>query len=182
MTTEERRNDEETQPETHDLFLPGNTEEKNEAEAVDISDELAVEEVFDTQQSDGHTHNPHLAQDQGLTYTPPVDPPIVPGDDPQGAEIAAGFDTQMETDEPRPEKIPPRIDDNRLDLQNDIQRLLRYNSETRHLTDLKIQVKAGGLVRLLGTVPTQADRGLVETIIGEIDSVAEIENHLQVSA
>ncbi len=45
----------------------------------------------DTQHGDGTAYYPLKAQQQGLVYVPPDDPPILPSDDPQGIEIAAGF-------------------------------------------------------------------------------------------
>ena len=49
---------------------------------------------------DGETDDANVASEEGLTYIPPVDPPVVPDpDDPQGARIASGFGLSAE-DEP----------------------------------------------------------------------------------
>ncbi len=140
---------------------------------------MAREEVFDTQQGEGHTYNPYVAQDQGLTYTPPSDPPTLPSDDPQGAEVAAGFAPSMEDANPDAEILPSRVDNKDLDLLDDINLTLRTNSETGHLANIKVQVK-DGIVTLLGTVPAEEDIGRVHAIVAELDGVDEVRNHLEV--
>ena len=37
------------------------------------------------------TTDPNVAAQEGLPWVPPIDPPVVPSRDPQGAEVAAGF-------------------------------------------------------------------------------------------
>jgi hypothetical protein len=173
-----------TDRQTNDNDVPESTEERLyriEADDVDIEEELAVDELIDTQHGEGHTYNPQQAAEQGLTYTPPSDPPVVPSeDDLQGAEIAAGFATSIEDSDPGVELLPPRVDNNDLDLQDDIYAALRNNSETAHLTDIEIQVDQG-VVSLLGTVFSQDDVPLVYAIVRELDGVAEVRNHLTIA-
>jgi osmotically-inducible protein OsmY len=149
-----------------------------EDEDVDIESELAQEEVYDTQHSEGSTHNPFVADQQGLSYSPPTDPPVLPSEeDPQGAEIAAGFAPSMEDTNPDTEDLPPRTEDMDLDLRDDIYTALADNSETQNLNNIKVQVEAG-VVDLLGTVPSQQDMALVYEIVQGLDGVREIRNHL----
>jgi hypothetical protein len=149
-------------------------------ELLGVEFDLATEELFKTQQGDGHTYNPFHAQDQGLTYTPPTDPPVLPTDDSQGVEIAAGFALCMENSFPNAECLPPTVDNNDLDLLNDIYLALHYNSETGHLTNVKVQVNEG-VVSLLGTVFSEDDIGLVHEIVRGLEGVVGIRNHLQVA-
>src|SRR4249919_184993 len=51
--------------------------------------ELAVEGPVDTQHSDGSAYYPLEADQQGLVYIPPDDPPVLPSDDPQGIEMGS---------------------------------------------------------------------------------------------
>ncbi len=173
-----------TDRQTSDNDVPKASEERQyriEADDVDIEEELAVDELIDTQHGEGRTHNPQQASEQGLTYTPPTDPPVVPSeDDLQGAEIAAGFAPSMEDTDPDAEVLPPREDNNDLDVRADIYQALRNNSETAHLTDIKIQVDQG-VVSLLGTVSSQDDIPLVYVIVSELDGVVEVRNHLTVA-
>jgi hypothetical protein len=166
--------------ETHDLFISADTAEKKEAADANIAADLADEQYFKTKDSEGHTYNPQQAWEQGLTYTPPTDPPVLPSeDDPQGAEVAAGFAPNMEESNPTFEILPPNVDNNDLDLRDDIYLALRNNSETGHLTNVKVQVYQG-MVNLLGAVFDEDDISLVHDIVQELDGVVSIKNNLQV--
>lgn len=149
-------------------------------EAVQPAHDLAQEEAFDTQHSDGHTYNPHHAQDQGLTYTPPVDPPTLPAEqDPQGTEIATGFTTTLEAEKARRENLPPRVVDNDYELEERIQGLLRKSSETAGLNELEVHV-IDGTVYLQGTVKINRDIPLIYDIVSELPNVATVKSNLRV--
>jgi hypothetical protein len=149
---------------------------------VDFEEDLTTERAFDTQQGEGHTFDPWKAEDQGLTYTPPSDPPVVPSeDDPQGAEIAAGFAPSMEASDADVEDLPERVDDRDLDLEEDIYEALRYNSETRDLRDIRVYVH-NGIVSLFGTVPGDEDLAQVYNIVGDLEGVIRINNEIQVGS
>lgn len=148
--------------------------ERIEADDVDIEEDLAPEQVFDTQHGAGHTYNPQHAADQGLTYTPPTDPPVVPSrDDPQGAEIAAGFAPSLEESGPDVRDLPSQVENNDPDLQEDIHQMLRYNSETAHLKDIQVQV-VRGVVTLRGTVLNENDIGVLYDIVNDLEGVVEV--------
>lgn len=149
-------------------------------EAVNGADaDLAAEEVYDTQHTDGHTYNPYTAQEQGLVYTPPSDPPVLPSDGPQGAEVAAGFAPSMAESDPDVEVLPSHVDNNDADLAEDVLTALRVNSETSTLDDIHVAVRAG-VVRLSGTVSTESDLALAEQIVAYLDGVRTVVNHLEV--
>lgn len=167
---------------------PSLTEERFEqiAELMDDEDaeverDLATEEMYDTQHGDGHTYNPQQAWEQGLTYTPPDDPPILPSDDPQGADIAAGFAPSLEESNPDSEMLPSELNRNDVAVQDTIYRALRLNSETAELTTVSVRVHNGSVV-LLGTVPTERDIALVDEIVVELDGVDNLDNRLEVAA
>ncbi len=167
--------------ETNDLLIDHNKFEAEEAKEANIEAELAKEEKFDTQHSDGHTLNPYHAQEQGLTYTPPTDPPVQRGDDPQGAEIATGYAPSMEAGEVEARKVPARVDDNDFDLLEKIDLALRNNSETGHLTDVEIKVE-NGVATLSGTVPSEQDIATLYAVVSDLDGVAAVDNKLRVTA
>ncbi len=165
--------------ESNDLLSMPNPEEKEEAEEDNINADLAQDDLVDTQHSDGHTYNPRIASDQGLTYTPPHDPAVLPSeDDPQGAEIAAGYAPSMEETDPDRERLPRAVDNNDLDLLDNVYEALNNNSETAHLDNIKVQVN-NKIVYLLGTVETQDDVGRVHTIVNSLDGIRAIRNNLQ---
>jgi alkanesulfonate monooxygenase SsuD/methylene tetrahydromethanopterin reductase-like flavin-dependent oxidoreductase (luciferase family) len=180
MKDEEARDygeDEEEFPPDSDERLEGFEEED-----VDLEEDLVEEEAFDTQHGEGHTFDPYEADDQGLTYTPPTDPPIMLVDeDETGVEIAAGFAQSMEEIEPSVEDLPENVKNNDLDIQQNIEQALRYNSETMHLNNVHVEV-TDGIVTLTGTVPTMDDLGLVYEIVYDMEGVVEVRNDLETEA
>jgi hypothetical protein len=148
-------------------------------EDTDWEEDLATGALIDTQHGQGHTYNPTEAWDQGLTYTPPDDPPVLPGDNPQGVEIAAGFAPSMAQSNPDEEELPPGVDNNDDDLAEDIYVTLRNTSETSTLADAIIIAVEDGLVTLTGTVETEADIALVYEVVSAVEGVVDIEIDLQ---
>lgn len=167
--------------ESLDLIQFEHSLEELEGQDEDFEADLAIEHdsLFKTKHTDGHTNNPYLAWEQGLTYTPPDDPATLPSDDLQGVEVAAGFAPSMEEADPDVEDLPPNVDNNDLDLLDDIYIALHNNSETGHLTNIKIQVDQG-VVNLLGTVSSEDDIAVVYDIVSDLDGVVEILDNLQV--
>jgi hypothetical protein len=153
-------------------------------EVLELQDELDDEDdswgdLIDTAHTDGSTENVHLSMDQGLVYTPPVDPPVIPSDDPQGIEIAAGFAPSMDDTDLEAEDLPDRVDDNDADLEDQIRNALRYSSETTTLDNVRVYVR-NGIVYLRGTVDTDEDADIVEDLVLDIDGVMDVENELEV--
>jgi hypothetical protein len=152
-------------------------------ELLELQDELegddSLGDIIDSAHSDGSTENVQVAMDQGLVYTPPTDPPVVPSDDLQGAEIAAGFASNID-DNIEVANLPERVDDNDSDAEDDIRKALHYNSETTHLDDVRVYVR-GGVAYLRGSVLDEDDSALVENFIRDMDVVDEIQNELEVA-
>ena len=87
----------------------------------------------------------------------------------------------MADSDPDVERLPPRVDNNDLDLLDDAYEALHTNSETAHLDNIKVQVN-NRVVYLLGTVDTQDDVGRVYSIVNDLNGIRAIRNNLQVSA
>jgi len=169
--------------------------ERDEFDAIGPIEEVSLEEleereymarlaadadgIIDTAHTDGSTTNPQEAQEQGLVYTPPDDPPVIPSDDLQGIEIAAGFASSMEEANLDVERLPARVDNQDLDLEDDIATALRFNSETSHLTGIRHAVREG-IVFLAGTVESDDDIAVVDYLIRDIDGVVDVRNNLEV--
>jgi len=150
-----------------------------DAQEDEAEEDLADRDHYDTQHGDGHTYDVGLAMDQGLTYTPPTDPPVLPSQDREGLDIAAGFALSMEDSDPDVERLPEGVDDNDLDLEDDVYEAIRFNSETQNLTD--VRVRAGnGVVALFGTVPDDQDLERLIELIEDLDGVHRVLNHLMV--
>jgi hypothetical protein len=154
-------------------------------EILELQDELDDEDttmgdLIDTAHSDGSTDNVQLSMDQGLVYEPPYDPPVIPSDDLQGVEIAAGFASSMEDTDLDVEDFPDRVDDNDSDLEEQVRTAIRYNSETTILDNIRVYVR-NGIVYLRGTVDTDDDADRVEELVLDIDGVMDVENELEVT-
>ncbi len=135
----------------------------------------------DTQHGDGTAYYPLKAQQQGLVYIPPDDPPILPSDDLQGIEIAAGFGKEVMYDDPRAEDTPDRLAGSNWDLQARIETVLRKSSLTNQMNGVKVAVE-DGTVYLSGEVETLDDIDVVCSVVQEIDGVADIEEELIVTS
>jgi BON domain len=153
-------------------------------EILELQDDLEGDDylgdIRDTAHSDGSTDNVQVAMDQGLVWDPPTDPPVVPSDDLQGAEIAAGFGQSIEESDLETRNLPDRVDDNDSDLETDIREALRYNSETTHLGDVRVYVR-NGIVYLRGTVPGDDDLSIIDEFIRDVDHVRGVRNELEVA-
>lgn len=154
--------------------------EELEEALEEMADDAVIDNPIDTQHTDGSTDDPYVAQDQGLVYDPPADPPVLPSDDLQGARIATGFASSMEESNPDVEDLPAAVDNQDSDLAEDIIVSLRNNSETSHLHHIRVFVR-DGVVGLSGTVFSADDLGIVEEQIRDLDGVVEVINELEVA-
>lgn len=135
----------------------------------------------DTQHGDGTAYYPLEAQQQGLVYVPPDDPPILPSDDPQGIEIAAGFAKESQFEDPRGEDVPERLVGGDWDLQARIESVLHKSSLTNQMTEVQVEVE-DGIVYLSGKVDTLDDIDVVCSVIQQIDGVVDVEEELIVTS
>jgi hypothetical protein len=153
-------------------------------ELLELQEELegddSLGDIIDTAHTDGSTENVQMAMEQGLVYTPPYDPPVVPSDDLQGVEIGAGFASSIEDGEVEVDELSDLEDDNDAEVENDLRRALHVNSETTHLDDVRIYVR-DGIAYLRGTVVDEDDLSLVEEFIRDLDAVDDIRNELEVA-
>ncbi len=139
-----------------------------------------TDDVVDTRHTDGSTDNPVLAQEQGLVYLPPSDPPVLPSDDRQNVEIAAGFATSIEETEPGVVELPAHVAGNDLDLEQTIRETLHNNSETANLDGIRLSVR-DGIVFLAGRVETLEEITIVDEMLRDLRGVRDVRNHLDVA-
>jgi hypothetical protein len=152
-----------------------------EEEDMPWDEDPDVQEIMGNERGTGQTYETLEAAEEGLSYTPPRDPPTVPSrDDPQGSEIAAGFAPSMEDSDPDREELPDRIDRSDLEIQEDVGLALRYNSETADLTEVSAFVNRG-VVSLFGSVPSEDDIALVSDIVSDLEGVVDVISHLEVA-
>jgi hypothetical protein len=183
--TEEPLDDDELNEDLNDAyetpFIEVSLEEMEEENELRRREhELEIDGPIDTQHGDGSAYYAYEAIKQGLVYTPPDDPPVIPGNGFQDAEMAAGFGQSMEEeDDPRGEEMPAQFANSDYDLEEKINAALRKNSETSTFTDIQVDVE-DGVVYLSGQVETLDDVDILVTVIRDLDGVVDVEENLEV--
>lgn len=149
-------------------------EEETEGE----EEQPIVERLYELEPEDDITTDPLEAMGEGYPYAPPTDPPIVPSDDLEGAEVAVGFAPSMEDSNPDEEILPPRAERGDLELEQHVCTVLRNNGETQNLTDIKVSV-CDGVVFVRGIVQSDSDIAIMDDIVNDLDGVMEVRNYLR---
>jgi hypothetical protein len=172
-------------PEGHEFNIDDNEETGiNESGLQDYERDLAVEYRIKTKYSDGSTWNPSETMsetnNQGLVYTPPDDPPVIPSDDLEGVEVGIGFAPSLLETNPDELDLPEAVDNQDWDLVEDVERALRMSSYTSHLDDIHIEVE-DGVVTVRGTVPTMDDLGRAEQMISDLPGVRDVISEVELS-
>jgi osmotically-inducible protein OsmY len=85
----------------------------------------------------------------------------------------------VEETDPDDIDLPPSVDNNAFDLQEDIYITIRNNSETSNLAD-RIRVNVvDGVVILEGIVPDDLDVANIDDIVSDLEGVEELDNRLE---
>lgn len=176
-------------PEGHDVeendidFEPAVGADDFEDEMQEYEEDLAEGYVIKTQRTDGSTWNPietmGQTHNQGLVYTPPDDPPVVPGGL-ENVEMGVGYAPSAIESNPDVRDLPEAVDNQDWDLVEDIGEMMRMSSHLSHLDDIHIEVE-DGVVTVRGTVPTMNDLGLVESFISDMPGVMDVISEVELS-
>jgi hypothetical protein len=148
--------------------------ELGEVGSVDlVQDEERLELLEDRELRSGETDDPFIAAEEGLTYVAPVDPPVVPSSDPQGAVIAAGFGSSASEDPfdanhhssllPAEDEMTARVRE----------ALLGNASTTQFAESIEIDTE-GGTVYLRGVVDDVDDSDNLEEVVSQVSGVTEV--------
>ena len=146
---------------------------------VDSPESLEMLEDLDARADE--TNDPNLAAEEGMTYIPPVDPPVVPSSDPEGAVVAAGFATSARD-------VPYDADHHQGFLSAEDERTdrvreaLRADATTTEFADrLEIETEAG-VVTIRGTVEDLDDDDNVVAVASSVTGVDEVVDELEIAA
>jgi hypothetical protein len=153
---------------------PAGVDQPDEDPAENL--ELLVEDEL----RDGETDDPNEAAEEGFTWVPPVDPPIV-ADERGDAVVAAGFGTTAE-DEPfdADHHAAPLSPYDEVEAR--VLEALRADAATSSLVDgLEVDAE-GGVIRVAGEVPGIDDEDEVVRVIEEVSGVREVESRVTVGA
>jgi hypothetical protein len=99
-------------------------------------------------------------------YTPPIDPPVLPGGD-EGIHVAVGFGTSSEEEASR--ESAPRGDQ---EIRDEALLALRQGADTTALA-LDVDVRQG-VVYLRGSVPLAMDAERAATVISYVPGVVDV--------
>lgn len=151
-----------------------------------VSDDLPDEEDVDTldmltelELRDGETSDVTEAVEEGMTYVPPIDPPVVPSDTYDGAEVASGFG-ESALAEPYDEDHASDFmysDDEMVGLVRDA---IRADSATSQFAK-RLHISARDkVVTLRGEVDDLTDSDNLLDVAGRVEGVEDVIDELRV--
>jgi hypothetical protein len=153
---------------------PAGSDQPDEDPAANI-------EMLEAQElRDGETDDPNEAAEEGLTWIPPVDPPVRVGDDGQ-IEVAAGFGTTA-SDEPfdpdhRAEALSPHDE-----VEARVLEALRANAATSSLVDRLALDAEGGQVVISGEVDDLTDEDAVLAVAEDVAGVVTAVSRMRIAS
>jgi len=128
----------------------------------------------------GETDDPSVAAEEGMTWVPPTDPPVVPDpDDPQGVQVAAGFGGSS-LDEPYDSDHSAELLDAESDASARVREALRADARTSQYADSLVIGTRGATVALRGMVDDLEDSDNVIEVVNHVSGVADVIDELEV--
>ena len=144
--------------------------------------EQSIQGLADTELRAGETADPGVAAEEGLTWVPPIDPPVVPSDDdPQGIEIAAGFGTSG-IDEPYDADHPSSTLAEEDEASALVRDALRADSATSRYADELAIGTLGSSVALRGVVDDIDDSDNVVEVASRVVGIDNVIDELEIRA
>jgi osmotically-inducible protein OsmY len=129
---------------------------------------------------EGETANPHVAAEEGETWIPPVDPPVVANADAEGGiTVAAGFGSTA-LDEPFDADhhgTALSADD---EVSARVREALLADSRTSRLANLVGIDTEAGVVTIRGTVEDIDDGDLLAEVATEVSGVTEVRDETEI--
>ena len=125
----------------------------------------------------GETDDVMEAIEEGMTYVPPIDPPVVPSSNLEGVDVAAGF--SLSADDPDGEPGLDLNDADRFfergdDMTAMVRQALRADALTTHLADRLLIATVNGAVIVRGTVDDLEDTDNIVAVISDLPGVESV--------
>jgi hypothetical protein len=139
---------------------------------TDSDAEGALESLTELDLRSGETGDAEVAAEEGMTWVPPVDPPVIPSDDPGGIEIAAGFGVTGDDGQ----------GDDEEDMSERVREALRADAATSRYADELAIGAINGVVALRGVVDDIEDSDNVLEVASGVSGVSEVIDELDVRA
>jgi hypothetical protein len=146
---------------------------------IDTDDE-SLDFLTATELRAGETNNPDVAAEEGESWVPPVDPPVVADRDaPEGVSVAAGFGSSAMAepfDADHHSSLLPADDE----VSARVREALLADSRTSRLAESLGIETTSGVVTVRGTVQDVEDGELVEEVASDVTGVTEVRDETDV--
>ena len=166
---------------TDTRILEGDLEARPpDSDQPDDPDADNIESLTATELRADETDDPGEAAEEGFTYVPPMDPPVIMGERGE-PEIAAGFGTSAD-DEPFDadhHTSAMYAEDERTER---VREALQSHAATSALVDRLSFETVGSRVIVSGTLDDLDDEDEVLDVISEVDGVVDIVNRIEIAS
>ncbi len=151
---------------------PGDGDEEQSDDTTDF------ETLTELELRDGETDDPMEAVEEGFTYVPPIDPPIVPGSI-DNAEVASGLGLSA-LDEPYDADHHDSFLSEEDEMTDRVREALRADSSTSQYADTLDITTSDGVVTVRGVVDDLVDSDNIQAVAEYVDGVTEVIDELRV--
>jgi hypothetical protein len=148
---------------------------------ADSSAEGALESLTETDLRAGETADPNVAAEEGMTWVPPIDPPVVPSDDAEGLRVAAGFGDSAIA-EPFDHDHPSAAIADEDELSARVREALRADATTSQYADSLAIATRDRTVALRGVVDDIVDSDNVVAVASRVGGIDEVVDELEIRA
>lgn len=153
-----------------------------------VSDDLPTESVEEnletltaTELRAGETADPNVAAEEGMTWVPPIDPPVVAdAEDPEGVRVASGFGVDAQED-PYDADHHSALISSTDEMEARIREALLADSSTTRYADSLVIGTRGGKIVVRGVVDDIDDTDNVAAVISNVTGVVEVVEELDVA-
>lgn len=150
-----------------------------EASGDQAGDVLSLDRLTDAELRSGETTDPLVAIEEGEVWIAPSDPPVVPSDDAEGIEIAAGAGVSAE-DEPYDDSHRSGELDAEASLNARIREALRADASTSPLADRLEIAMLGSTAVIRGPVDGIEDSDAIIEVASRVAGVADVRDETEI--
>jgi hypothetical protein len=143
-------------------------------------DVVSLDALVDSDLREGETDNPLVAIEEGMTYVAPSDPPVIPSDDPQGADIGAGTGTSA-IDEPYDDDHQDGELDAESELSARVREAIRADAATSAYADRIIVATIGSTAILRGVVDDLSDGDELASVAARVAGIEDVRDETEVA-
>lgn len=137
----------------------------------DNADAESFDMLIESELREGETDDVMDAIEEGSTYIPPIDPPTIPSDDPQNAQIAQGFGIDAEEESQGNEDTASMAGD---DIAARVRSVLLRDSATSYLADRIHLTVHNQTVIVRGEVDDLDDSDNLVAVLSDLPYINEV--------